>query len=139
MAEGAGHKTRRPQQIEPQTALQFRPEVLQAATQDRERLLPPQGLPAYRHPLRQIGKKLPRLHLPRRCYRVVDFMSLDPSRKINAALAAALNEHLAVKALSSRLIVLYEVGLDRRPVDVGQLGASGSGGHLDKFLLQNLD
>jgi hypothetical protein len=79
MAEGAGHKTRHAQQIEPQTALQLRPKVLQAATQDRERLLPPQGLPAYRHPLRQIGKKLPRLRMPRRRYRVVDFMSLDPN------------------------------------------------------------
>src|ERR1700734_2331496 len=79
MAEGAGHKTRRPQQIEPQTALQLRPKVVQAATPHRKRLLPPQGLPAYSHPLRQTGKKLPRLRLPRRCYRVVDFMSLDPS------------------------------------------------------------
>lgn len=69
----------------------------------------------------------------------VHAQQLEASRKINAALAAALNEHLAVKALSSRLIVLYEVGLDRRPVDVRQLGAPGSGGHLDEFLLQNLD
>ena len=34
-----------------------------------------QGLPSYRNPLRQARPKLPRLCLPRRCYRMVDFMS----------------------------------------------------------------
>src|SRR5271156_1424000 len=34
---------------------------------------------------------------------------------------------------------LHEVGPDRRLVDIRQFGKSGRCGHLDKFLLQNLD
>ena len=39
-----------------------------------------QGLPTHRHSIRQAGPKLPRLCLPRRCYRMVDLMSLDLSQ-----------------------------------------------------------
>src|SRR5215471_6925978 len=78
MAEPAPHQARRAQQMQSQAALQLRPKVLQAASQDRERLLPPQGLPPYRHTLRQACKELPRIRLPRRSYRLVDFMSRDP-------------------------------------------------------------
>src|SRR5215471_16632285 len=79
MAEPAPHQARRAQQMQSQAALQLRPKVLQAASQDRERLLPPQGLPPYRHTLRQACKELPRIRLPRRSYRLVDFMSRDPN------------------------------------------------------------
>ena len=78
MAERSRHQARRSQQVEPQAALQLRQEILQTATPHRERLLPPQRLPPHRHALRQAGQKLPRLRLPRRCYRLVDFMSSGP-------------------------------------------------------------
>ena len=65
--------------MQPETALQLQQEVLQGKTPYRERLLSPDGLQAYRHALRQAGTKLPRIHLPRRSHRLVDFMSLDPS------------------------------------------------------------
>ena len=57
----------------------FDKKILQTTAPHRERLLPPQRLPPHRHALRQAGQKLPCLRLPRRCYRLVDFMSLDPS------------------------------------------------------------
>ena len=79
MAERARHQAGRSQQVEPQAALQLRQEILQATTPHRERLLPAQGLPTSRNPLPQVGPKLPCLRMPRRCYRIVDFMSLGPS------------------------------------------------------------
>ena len=75
----ARHQARRSQQVEPQAAVQLRQESLQATPPHRECLLSAQGLPPHRHPLRQAGAKLPRFRLPRRCYRMVDLMSLDPS------------------------------------------------------------
>jgi hypothetical protein len=79
MAERSRHQSRHSQQVQPQTAVQLRQEILQATTPYRERLLSAQGLPPYRNSLRQTGAKLSRLSLPRRCYRMVDLMSLDPS------------------------------------------------------------
>ena len=55
MAEGSRHQARHSQQVEPQAAVQLRQEILQTATPHRECLLPPQGLPPHRHPLRQAG------------------------------------------------------------------------------------
>ena len=74
MAEGSRHQGRRPQQVEPQATFQLRQESLQATTPHRECFLSAQGLPPHRHSLRQVGEKLPRLRLPRCCYRLVDFM-----------------------------------------------------------------
>jgi hypothetical protein len=65
--------------IEPEAALQLRQEVVQTTSPHRERLLPAQRLQAHCHALRSTGKKLPRIRLPRRGDRLVDFMSLDPS------------------------------------------------------------
>ena len=78
MAEGSRHQPRHTQQIKPQAALQLRQKILQEAPPHRERILPSQRLSAHRHPLRQTRKKLPCFRLPRRCYRMVDFMSLGP-------------------------------------------------------------
>ena len=83
MAEGSRHQGCRPQQVEPQATFQLRQESLQATTPHRECLLSAQGLPPHRHSLRQAGEKLPRLRLPRCCYRLVDFMSLDPSLTVS--------------------------------------------------------
>ena len=65
--------------IEPEAAVQFQQEGVSGKTPCRERVLPTQGLQAYRHTLRQIGPKLSRLDLSRSHHRLVDFMSLDPS------------------------------------------------------------
>jgi hypothetical protein len=75
--------TGRSQQLELQSALQLRQEILQTTTPHRERLLPAQGFPTRLHPIRQTCSKLPRLRLPRRCYRMVDLMSLSPSYALN--------------------------------------------------------
>jgi hypothetical protein len=80
MAEGARHQSRHSQQVEPQAALLLRQKILQTAPPHRECLLPPQRLPAHRHALRQARSKLPSLHLPCRRSRLVDFMSLGPSK-----------------------------------------------------------
>ena len=72
MATRARHQARRSQQVEPQAAVQLRPESLQATPPHRECLRSAQGLPAHRHPLRQAGAKLPRCRLPCRRYRMVD-------------------------------------------------------------------
>ena len=79
LVETPGHEGCHPEPVQPQAALQLRQECLQATTPHRERLLPAQGLPPYRHSLRQAGAELPRLHLSRRRYRLVDFMSLGPT------------------------------------------------------------
>src|ERR1044071_8382620 len=80
MATGPWHQARRAEQFEPQAAFQLRQQGLQATTSHRECLRSPQGLPTRLHPIRQAGPKLPRLRLPRCCYRMVDLMSLDPRR-----------------------------------------------------------
>src|SRR5688572_22741689 len=79
MAKRSRNHSRRSQQDQPHATFPLRSQVLQTTTPHRERLLPSQGLPPHRHTLRQARQKLPRRSLPRRCYRLVDFMSLDPS------------------------------------------------------------
>jgi len=94
MAARTRHQAGRPQQVEPQAALQLRQENLQATPPHRERLRSAQRLPAHRDPLRQAGAKLPRLRLPRRRYRMVDLMSLDPKASFNDAKFKAVSfEH----------------------------------------------
>jgi len=80
VAQRSSHQARHPQSIKSNAAVQLRQKILQAAAPHRECLLSPQGLPAHRNPLRQAGTKLPRLSLSGRCHRLVDLMSLDPSR-----------------------------------------------------------
>ena len=75
------------EQVEPKAALQLRQKILQATTPHRERFRPPQGLPPHLHSLRQVSSKLPRLGLPRGCYRMVDLMSLDPRYRAYDAVA----------------------------------------------------
>jgi hypothetical protein len=79
VARRARHQARHSQQGEPQATFQLRQKDLSTTPPRRERILPPQGLPPHRHPLRQALPKLPRLGLPRGCYRMVDLMSLSPS------------------------------------------------------------
>jgi len=79
MAAGSRHHVHRAEQIEPQAALQLRQNILQVPASHRECFLSAQRLPPHLHSLRQAGTKLPRLHLPCRCYRMVDLMSLGPS------------------------------------------------------------
>ena len=83
VAERARHQARCAEQIESKAAFQLRPKILQATTPHRERLRPPQGLPPHLHSIRPAGSQFPRLGLPRRCYRMVDLMSLDPSMLAN--------------------------------------------------------
>ena len=128
------HQARHPQHFEPQAALQLRQEILQAATPHRECLLPPQGLPTHRHPLRQARPKLPRLRLPRRCYRMVDFMSLGPSRRRPGRLRHAVGRRggrnrLCRGVATRQRCAMVEVGEDRRRAqgagpDLLQPGAS---------------
>src|SRR5665213_2830621 len=101
MAQRARHQTRRPQQVKPQAALQLRQEVLQATPPNRERLLPPQRLSTHRNPIRQAGKKLPCFRLPRRSYRVVDFMSLDPRRMAKAVNHSGPSSHITEQRLAN--------------------------------------
>src|ERR1044071_5398687 len=70
MATGPWHQARRAEQVKPQAAFQLRQEGLQATTSHRECLRSSQGLPKRLHPIRQAGSKLPRLRLPRCCYRM---------------------------------------------------------------------
>jgi hypothetical protein len=76
--------------IEPEAAVQFQQEGVSGKTPCRERVLPTQGLQAYRHTLRQIGPKLSRLDLSRSHHRLVDFMSLDPRSLSDLGLAARM-------------------------------------------------
>src|SRR6476661_5676953 len=80
MVERSRHQGRRSQQVQPQATFQLRQEILQTTAPHRECLQSAQGLPTNRHSIRQVGAKLPRLRLPRCCYRMVDLMSLDPRR-----------------------------------------------------------
>src|ERR1700716_1921487 len=85
------HQSRHPQQTQQEAAVQLQQESLQGKTSHRERLLPAERLPADCHALRQARTKLPRIHLPRRSSRLVDFMSLDPSliKNVSATISGA--------------------------------------------------
>src|SRR5277367_1905008 len=87
MVEGARHQGRRSQQVQPQAAFHLRQEILQTTAPYRKCLQSAQGLPTNRHSIRQAGAKLSRLRLPRRCYRMVDLMSLDPRSILDSLLA----------------------------------------------------
>jgi hypothetical protein len=78
MAARPRHQAGRAQQVKPPAAFHLRPQVLHAAPSHRERILPSQGLPTRLYPIRPARPQLPRLGMPRGCYRVVDLMSLDP-------------------------------------------------------------
>jgi hypothetical protein len=69
--------------IEPKAEVQFQQEGVPGKTPCGERFLPAQGLQAYRHTLRQIGPELPRVGPSRGHHRLVDFMSLGPSKYQN--------------------------------------------------------
>src|SRR5688572_16568494 len=98
MAKRSRNHSRRSQQDQPHATFPLRSQVLQTTTPHRERLLPSQGLPPHRHTLRQARQKLPRRSLPRRCYRLVDFMSLDPNNlttiSTNSLTASSLLRHV---------------------------------------------
>jgi len=78
VAAWAWHQMRHPEQVQPKATVQFQQEGVPGKTPCGERLLPAQGLQAYRHTLRQVGPELPRVALSRGNHRLVDFMSLDP-------------------------------------------------------------